>query len=72
MCKCCEEIQFWKEAKTEEAKKGIVESKLFSKISIITWRKGERKIMGKQCGSITTKLHPLKYCPECGRKLGKK
>ena len=70
MCKCCDEIEFWKETKKEEAKRGIVESKLFAKISIYSWRKGEKKIKGNQSGTITSKAYNLNYCPMCGRKLG--
>ena len=37
---------------------------------LYSWRKGERKIKGNQFSTITTKAHDLKFCPECGRKLG--
>lgn len=70
MCKCCDEIEFWQKSKKKEAQEGICESKIFAKLSIYSWRKGERKIKGNQFSTITTKAHDLKFCPECGRKLG--
>lgn len=45
---------------------------MFAKLSIYTWRKGEKKIKGNQSGTITTKAHDLKYCPSCGKKIGGK
>lgn len=69
MCKCCDEIEFWKKSNQEEKEKGICESKLFAEISIYTWRKGERKIKGNQSGTINSTAYDLKYCPMCGKKI---
>ena len=69
-CLCCEEIEIWQEHIKREKIDNIVESKIFAKLSIYTWRKGEKKIKGNQSGTITTKAHTLKYCPSCGKKIG--
>lgn len=69
MCKCCKEIEFWQKSKKKEAEEGIVESKIFAKLSIYSWKKGERKIKGNQISTITTKAHDLHYCPKCGKRL---
>lgn len=53
MCKCCEEIEFWKE--------NINKSKEI-KCKLIIRNKNNR-------GTITTEPFTLKYCPTCGRKL---
>lgn len=66
MCKCCKEIEFWKEHKNDTKK---FKEKLFAKISIYTWLKEQRAIKGKQVSTITTKAYDLKYCPKCGRRL---
>lgn len=63
-CKCCAARRFWKRHKSD-----VVEYKLFCELSQYGWRKGERKIKGKQISTITTKLYDLKYCPVCGRKV---
>ena len=63
-CKCCEEIEFWKNQKSD-----IVEYKLFAKLSQYGWKIGERKIKGNQISTITTRAFDLKFCPMCGRKL---
>ena len=43
MCKCCDSIEFWKKVKREDFEKGIVESKLFARISVYSWRKRNKK-----------------------------
>lgn len=53
MCKCCEEIEFWKE--------NINKSKEI-KCKLIIRNKNNK-------GTITTESFSLKYCPTCGRKL---
>ena len=50
-CKTCETIDFWN---TNRSHQGF-EDKLFAKISIYTWKTGERKIKGNQKSTITTK-----------------
>ena len=69
MCKCCDEIEFWKKSNQEEKERGICESKLFAKISIYTWRIGERKLKQNVNGTVTSKAYDLKYCPMCGKKI---
>lgn len=64
-CKTCENIEYWK----THPSKGEFEDKLFVKISIYTWQKGEKKIKGNQKSSVTTRAFDLKYCPTCGRKV---
>ena len=64
-CKTCEIIEYWKTRRSRDE----FEDKLFAKISIYTWKKGERKIKGNQKSVITTKAFDLKYCPTCGRKV---
>lgn len=68
MCKCCDEIAFWKKSNKEKQNSNLT-SKIFVKLSIYTWRKDERKIKGNQSSTITTKAYDLNYCPMCGRKL---
>lgn len=67
MCKCCEEIDFWK---YKAIKSDFVEEKIFAKLSIYSWKKGTRKIKQNANGVITSKAYNLNYCPTCGRKLG--
>lgn len=69
MCKCCEEISFWRIANKEEENTTNVSHKIFAKIAIYGWRKGERKIKGNQLSTVTTKAYDLNYCPTCGRKI---
>ena len=54
MCKCCEEIEIWEEHIKREKIDNTVESKIFAKLSIYTWRKGEKKIKGNK--EITLEL----------------
>lgn len=68
MCKCCEEIEFWKKGNSDKQR---FKEKIFSKISVYTWRKEQRAIRGNQISTITSKAFNLKFCPECGRKLKK-
>ncbi len=68
MCKCCKEIKFWKEHKPDENK---FKEKIFTKLSIYTWRKEQKAIKGKQISTVTSKTFDLNYCPMCGRKLTK-
>lgn len=63
-CKCCEEIEFWRNQKSD-----VVEYKLFAKLSQYGWEIGERKIKGKQISTITSRAFDINYCPMCGRKL---
>ena len=63
MCKCCE---FWKKGNPNKQK---FKEKIFSKISVYTWRKEQRAIKGNQISTITSKAFNLNFCPECGRKL---
>ena len=67
-CKTCETIDFWN---TNRSHQGF-EDKLFAKISIYTWKTGERKIKGNQKSTITTKAFNLNYCPTCGKKVRSK
>lgn len=62
MCKCCEEIKFWKEYKPDIKK---FKEKLFAKISVYTWRKEQRAIKGEQISTTTSKAFDLNYCPMC-------
>ena len=64
-CKTCEAINYWKNNQS----KGDYEDKLFAKISIYTWKKGERKIKGNQISTITTRAYGLQYCPTCGKNI---
>ena len=66
-CKTCDEINFWKNY--HKIPPGFTD-KLFAKISIYTWKKGDKKIKGKQKSTITSQAYDLKYCPTCGIKLG--
>lgn len=59
MCRCCEIIEFWKESEKDK------NFKLFAKIAIYTWRKGEKRIKGNQYSDITTRAYDLNYCPNC-------
>ena len=68
-CKCCHEIEFWKDANLETDKKAGCSHKIFACITSYGWRKGERRIKGKQHSVITSKAYDLNYCPTCGRKL---
>lgn len=55
MCKCCEEIEFWKQNinKSEEIKcKLVIRNK-------------------HNTGTITTRAFNLNYCSMCGRKISK-
>ncbi len=54
MCKCCEEIEFWKQ--------NVNKSKEMKCKLVIRNR--------DNTGTINTKAFDLKFCPECGRKLG--
>lgn len=65
MCKCCEEIKFWKESNQYGEN---MTSKLFAKLAIYTWKKGEKKIRRNRHGQIITNSYELKYCPLCGEK----
>ena len=64
MCECCEEIEFWKSQDNEK-----VEHKIFACIKQYGWRKGQRKVKGQQCSTITSGTYTLNYCPRCGKKL---
>lgn len=68
MCKCCEEIEFWKKRNPDKQR---FKEKFFSKISVYTWRKEQRAIKGSEISTITSKAFNLNFCPECGRKLVK-
>lgn len=70
-CKCCEEIEFWKKANNETDKKIESKHKIFAKIAIYAWRKGQRCTKGKQASTIIGKAYDLNYCPKC-RKEGEK
>lgn len=65
MCKCCEEIKNWKEINQNNEN---VINEIFAKLSIYSWRKGERKIRGNQFSQVTTRAYRLNYCPLCGKK----
>ena len=69
-CKCCDEIEFWRQQNKKHEKELDITRKIFAKVSIYTWRKDVRKIKSKNCGIITSRTYNLNYCPECGRKLG--
>ena len=62
MCKCCETIEFWKESEKDK------NSRLFAKIAVYTWRKGEKRIKGNQYFDYTTRAYDLKHCPSCRTK----
>jgi hypothetical protein len=67
MCKCCEEIEFWKEATKDET---YVKSKLFAKITIYSWRiKEPRMILSRVKGRVDRGPFKLNYCPECGKEI---
>ena len=66
-CKTCDEIKFWRTYKKVSPE---FQDKLYSKISIYTFKKGKRKIPGNEKGSITSQAFNLNYCPTCGRKIG--
>ena len=59
MCRCCETIEFWKESEKDK------NSKLFAKIAVYCWKKGERRIKGEEYFNYTTRAYDLKYCPSC-------
>lgn len=63
-CKTCEEIEFWKNRKSENCKE-----KIFAKICIYTWRKDQKAIKGDEISNITCRARELNYCPTCGVKL---
>jgi len=67
MCKCCDEIDFWE---NKAIRSDYIEDKMFTRLSIYSWRKGIRKIKQNADGVITSKDFDLNYCPMCGRKLG--
>lgn len=71
MCKCCEEIEFFKEMNKKYDKENGTFHKMYSQIAIYGWRKDIKIKIRKRANSvITTKTFTLNYCPECGRKLG--
>lgn len=65
MCKCCEEIENWKEINQNNEN---ITSKIFAKLSIRSWRKGEKKVEGNEFSNVTTNQYELRYCPLCGKK----
>lgn len=65
MCKCCEEIKIWKEINQNNENST---SKIFAKLAVFSWRKGEKEIIGNQFSKVTTRAYELKYCPLCGKK----
>ena len=66
ICKCCEEIKFWK---THTPDKENFKEKIFAKISVYTWRKHQRANKGEQISTVTSAAFDLKYCPSCGTKV---
>lgn len=62
MCKCCEEIEFWKRNTSDKDK---FKEKFFAKISVYTWKKEQRATKGKQISTVTSKAYNLNYCPMC-------
>lgn len=62
MCKCCDEIDFWKNHRPNE---NDFKEKIFAKISVYTWQKHQRAIKGKQISTVTSKAYNLNYCPMC-------
>ena len=66
MCKCCEEIEFWKKHQLDTSR---FKEKFFAKISVYTWKKEQRAAKGKEISIITSKAYNLKYCPECGKRI---
>lgn len=65
MCRCCETIEFWKESEKDK------NSKLFAKIAVYCWKKGERRIKGEEYFNYTTRAYDLKYCPSCRKEAGR-
>ncbi|MCI8617417.1 MAG: hypothetical protein HFJ60_04145 [Clostridia bacterium] len=65
MCKCCEEIENWKEINQNNEN---ITSKIFAELSIRSWRKGEKKVRGNEFSNVTTNQYELRYCPLCGKK----
>ena len=69
MCKCCDEINFWKRNTPDTNK---FKEKIFAKISVYTWLKEDRAIRGKQVCDITSRTYNLNYCPTCRSKVRRK
>lgn len=69
MCKFCEEFIFLKNLYKKTDEESNTSHKIFVRISIYGWKKGQRRIKGTQSSQTIYKAHNLKYCPMCGRKL---
>lgn len=63
MCRCCETIEFWKDAKKDK------NFKLFAKIAVYCWKGGKRRIKGEEYFNYTTRAYDLKYCPSCRKEV---
>lgn len=67
-CKCCEEIEFWKNSRSNNELK--IKDKIFAKISVYSWRNGKKCIKGKQFSTITSRAFNLNFCPSCRKEGG--
>ena len=64
MCECCQVIKGWKTLKHKE-----YEHKIFAKLVLYGWWRGDRKTIGKQENEYTSKVYNLNCCPVCGNRL---
>ena len=65
-CRCCEDIAFWQKTKSD-----YQNYSLLAKVVRYGWKKGKKKIIDFEDTRIYSEPYPLKYCPQCGRKVEK-